>query len=144
MPTAPISCCAARLLQGNIAVLAAAVAAAVVVFTKVRRFMRGIVLPSRRNGTLPPKKKAAPPEGAPLSFWGVGLKLEPQAKLHPSRCMRPIQHEERITAQRRINRIELRVIEEIEVFPPEVQRLGLSEGESLEEPEVEIQPARHI
>src|SRR5581483_6644819 len=137
MPTAPISCCAARLLQGNIAVLAAAVAAAVVVFTKVRRFMRGIVLPSRQ-------KKAAPPEGAPLSFWGVGLKLEPQAKLHPSRCMRPIQHEERITAQRRINRIELRVIEEIEVFPPEVQRLGLSEGESLEEAEVEIQPARHI
>src|SRR5579872_837419 len=60
MPTAPISCCAARLLQGNIAVLAAAVAAAVVVFTKVRRFMRGIVLPSRRNGTLPPKKSGAP------------------------------------------------------------------------------------
>src|SRR5579885_1365605 len=126
MPTAPISCCAARLLQGNIAVLTAAVAAAVVVFTKVRRFMRGIVLPSRRNGTLPRKKKRRPRGERRFRFWGVGLKLEPQAKLHPPRRMRPIQHQERITAQRRINRIELRVIE------------------SLEESEVEIQPAGHI
>src|SRR5215472_4310309 len=43
-----------------------------------------------------------------------------------------------------VDRVELRVIEEVEVLPTEVNGFGLTDGEALEKTEVKVQAARQI
>src|SRR5215467_13280107 len=128
----------------------------------VRRFM-GCILPlrgkkrteiqrKRRRGHLPEKVRAVRLGQTALSGLGTS-ELEAQAKLHAARKMRVSEMHETgaiETCSRvcfvhiSVDGVELRVIEEVEVLPTEVDCFSLTKGEALEEAEVEVQATRQI
>src|SRR6266850_5522762 len=72
----------------------------------------------------------------------VGLEIEPQAKLHATPIVCVGHMEEVARTKVCVDRIELRMIEEVKVFPAEVESGLLVNGEFLEKAEVEIEASR--
>ena len=97
-------------------------------------------------------KKCAAPGGV----LGVNpLELEAQAELHPSRQMRSARMQEARTGAACVCRrrtdwgavhavshaVILRVIEQVEILPAEIESVSLAEGESLKKAKIEIDAA---
>src|SRR6266576_1955617 len=121
----------------------------------VRRFMRCILPLREEKGTaIRPKKKGGLTNGPPLEL--KPSELEAQAELHAARQVSAagMQESRRGYAawiaggagwpdavHAAVNAIVLSMIEKIEILTAKVKRSCFGEGETLEQPEVEIQAA---
>ena len=70
------------------------------------------------------------------------LEIKPQTELHPAPIVRVGQMQEATRAKVSVDLIELGVIEEVKVFPAEVESSLLVNRELLEEAEVEVEASR--
>ena len=70
------------------------------------------------------------------------LEIKPQTELHPAPIVSVGQVQEAARAKVSVDLIELGVIEEVKVFPTEVESSLLVNREFLEEAEVEVETSR--
>src|SRR6266853_430480 len=87
------------------------------------------------------RRRAASKETPPFWSW-LRLEIKPQTELHAAAIVRVGQVQEAARAKICVDLIELRVIEEVKVFPAEVESGLLVNRELLEEAEVEIEASR--
>src|SRR2546430_6798972 len=87
------------------------------------------------------EKRAVRPVGPPL-LVEAELEIKPQTELHPAPIVSVGQVQEAARAKVSVDLIELRVIEEVKVFPAEVESSLLVNRELLEEAEVEVEMSR--
>src|SRR5436309_201076 len=87
------------------------------------------------------EKKAARPVGPPL-LARLKSEIKPQTELHPAPIVSVGQVQEATRAKVSVDLIELGVIEEVKVFPAEIESSLLVNRELLEEAEVEVETSR--
>src|SRR5580700_11572947 len=99
------------------------------------------------------KKRAALTKKAPPSSVEFPLKVETQSELHDARQVSRVYVQEvcavestrgDLVRHAAVDAVELRVVEKIEILPPEIHASFLGELEPLEEPEVKVRAARQI
>src|SRR5207249_10211213 len=84
---------------------------------------------------------AARPVGPPL-LVEAELEIAPETELHPAPIVSVGQVQEATRAKVSVDLIELGVIEEVKVFPAEIESSLLVNRELLEEAEVEVETSR--
>jgi hypothetical protein len=89
-------------------------------------------------------KKGRPGIGGPPLLVGVRLEVEAQTELHTARVVRVVQVQEITRSKRRVDSVELSVVEEIEIFPAEIEAGFFCNWEFLECAKVEVETAWQI
>src|SRR5580658_3021733 len=77
------------------------------------------------------QKKGGAPCEAPPCLSHTRLELQTQAELHPARRVCAVQIEKVRASVRRTDGVELRMVEEVEILPAEIQFFGFAELKSL-------------